>query len=128
MKKQIVSAHAPSAIGPYSQAIALGNMIFVSGQLPLDPTTGHLETGIIDQTRRSLKNIKAILEQENCGMEDIVKTTVFLSDLNDFSAMNEVYSEFFSAPYPARAAVQVAKLPKDALVEIEAIAARVFNG
>lgn len=121
--KEVKTESAPAAIGPYSQAVRNDNIIYISGQLPINPATGEFAAeDVASQTRQSLVNIRAILEAEGCGMENIVKTTVLLQDMNDFSAMNEVYSEFFSKPYPARAAFQVAKLPKDAKVEIEAVA------
>ena len=121
--KQISTEKAPAAIGPYSQAIAQGGFIFVSGQLPIDPSIGAFpEGGIEEQTRQSLTNIKSILEQAGSGMDKVVKTTVLLADMGDFAAMNGVYSEFFSNPYPARCAFAVKTLPKGALVEIECIA------
>ncbi|MGN0993809.1 MAG: RidA family protein [Butyricicoccus sp.] len=123
MKKVICSSNAPSAIGPYSQAIVANGMCYTSGQLPIDPATGAFPEGIAEQTRQSLKNVKAVLAEASVGMDRVVKTTVFLSDMNNFGAMNEVYAEFFGeGGYPARSAVEVARLPKDALVEIEAIA------
>ena len=122
MKDAIVTAGAPAAIGPYSQAVKAGGMVFVSGQLPIDPATGTFPGSVTEQTKRSLLNCKAILEQAGLGLENVVKTTVFLKDMNDFAAMNEVYASFFAQPYPARAAVEVARLPKDAQVEIEMIA------
>ena len=117
---------APAAIGPYSQAIdSLAGIVFVSGQLPIDPATGAFpEGGIKEQTRQSLANAKAILEAAGLGLGNVVKTTVFLADMGDFAAMNEVYAQFFTAPFPARSAVAVKTLPKGALVEIECIAAR----
>ena len=124
MKKCISTAKAPAAIGPYSQAIEAGNLIITSGQLPIDPATGEFPEDISGQTRQSLLNVKAILEEAGASMDDVIKTTVFLNDMNDFAAMNAVYAEFFSeGNYPSRSAVEVARLPKDALVEIEAIAA-----
>ncbi len=124
--KAIQSEKAPAAIGPYSQAIDSGaGIVFVSGQLPIDPATGAFpEGGVKEQTCQSLTNVKAILEAAGLGLGNIVKTTVFLADMADFSAMNEVYARFFSAPFPARSAVAVKALPKGALVEIECIAAR----
>lgn len=123
MKQKIESQKAPMAIGPYSQAVEDGGFVFVSGQLPINPETGAFPSGgIADQTRQSLENIREILKETGYGMERILKTTVYLQDMDDFTAMNEVYEEFFTAPYPARAAFQVAKLPKGAKVEIEAIA------
>ena len=119
MKNVISTANAPAAIGPYSQAIDLGNMVITSGQLPLDPATGAFPEGIQAQTKQSLTNVKAILEAAGLSMDAVVKTTVFLSDMNNFGAMNEVYATFFTeGSYPARSAVEVARLPKDALVEI----------
>ena len=118
MKQVIHTDKAPAAIGPYSQAIQIGQLLFTSGQVPIDPETG----GIQEQARQSLNNIKAILNAAGTNMGAVVKTTVFLQDMNDFAAMNEVYAQFFQEPYPARSAVQVARLPKDVLVEIEAIA------
>ena len=125
MKTVIATAKAPAAIGPYSQAVESNGMIFISGQLPLDPATGAFPDGIEAQTRQSLTNAKAILEEAGLTMDNVVKTTVFLSDLNNFGAMNGEYEHFFSeGNYPARSAVQVARIPKDALVEIELIAAK----
>ena len=124
MKQAISTANAPAALGPYSQAIQVGNMLFLSGQVPIDPATGAVvEGGIQEQARQSLSNLKAILNEAGTNMGAVVKTTVFLKSMDDFAAMNEVYAQFFQQPYPARSAVQVAKLPKDVLVEIEAIAA-----
>ena len=123
MKQVIHTDKAPAAIGPYSQAIQIGQLLFTSGQVPIDPETGAIvEGGIQEQARQSLNNIKAILNAAGTNMGAVVKTTVFLQDMNDFAAMNEVYAQFFREPYPARSAVQVARLPKDVLVEIEAIA------
>jgi len=125
VSKVISTDKAPAAIGPYSQARDLGSMILTSGQIPLDPATGVFPEGIEAQTRQSLRNIRAILEAAGTDMDHVVKTTVFLSDMNDFAAMNKVYAEFFTeGSYPARSAVEVARLPKDALIEIEAIAVR----
>ena len=124
--KAINTEKAPAAIGPYSQAIDSGTgLVFVSGQLPINPATGAFpEGGVQEQTRESLTNAQAILEAAGLGLQNVVKTTVFLADMGDFAAMNEVYAQFFSAPYPARSAVAVKTLPKGALVEIECIAAR----
>ena len=123
MKQVIHTDKAPAAIGPYSQAIQIGQLLFTSRQVPIDPETGAIvEGGIQEQARQSLNNIKAILNAAGTNMGAVVKTTVFLQDMNDFAAMNEVYAQFFQEPYPARSAVQVGRLPKDALVEIEAIA------
>ena len=125
MKKAINTTAAPAAIGPYSQAIEANGMVFVSGQLPVDPATGNFaEGGIKELTRQSLTNMKAILAEAGLGMENVVKTTVFLADMADFAEMNEVYAEFFTAPFPGRSAVAVKTLPKGARVEIECIAAR----
>lgn len=114
---------APAAVGPYSQAVQAGKTIYVSGQLPLDPATGAFPAGdIVSQTHQSLKNVKHILEAAGADLSCVVKVTVLLKDIADFAAMNEVYATYFSAPYPARAAFQVACLPKNALVEIECVA------
>ena len=123
MKSAIHTKLAPEAIGPYSQAIHVRNLVFTSGQIPIDPATGaFVEGGIKEQTRQSLLNVKAILTSAGTTMDNVIKTTVFLADMNDFAAMNSVYEEFFKAPYPARSAVAVKTLPKGALVEIEVIA------
>ena len=123
MKTVISTENAPAAIGPYSQGIQAGSLIITSGQLPIDPATGAFPATIEEQTRQSLENCKAVLAAAGATMENVLKTTVFLSDMNNFAAMNEVYAEFFSeGGYPARSAVEVARLPKDALVEIECIA------
>jgi 2-iminobutanoate/2-iminopropanoate deaminase len=123
MKKVISTTKAPSAIGPYSQAIQVGNLVYTSGQLPIDPSTGSFpDGGIKEQTRQSLLNIQSILQEAGLTMDNVVKTLVFLADMNDFAEMNSVYSEFFKAPFPARSAVAVKTLPKGALVEIEAVA------
>lgn len=120
----IASDKAPAAVGPYSQAIKAGNFIHVSGQLPIDPATGAFpEGGIEAQTRQSLTNMQVILEEADAGMADVIETTVLLADIADFGKMNDIYAEFFSEPYPARAAFQVAALPKSALVEIKCVAA-----
>ncbi len=121
--KAISTQKAPSAIGPYSQAIKVGNLVSTSGQIPIDPNTGNfVEGGIKEKTRQSLTNVKAILEEAGLTMGNVVKTTVFMADMNDFADMNAVYAEFFSEPYPARSAVAVKTLPKGALVEIEVVA------
>lgn len=123
MKKEIKTEKAPKAIGPYSQAIEANGFVFASGQIAIDPSSGELSTGNIEeQTRLVLNNLKAVLEAAGTSFDKVVKCTVFLQDMNDFSRMNTVYGEFFKPPYPARAAVQVARLPKDVKVEIEAIA------
>lgn len=119
----IATANAPAAIGPYSQGIKAGNTIYVSGQIPIDPATGEFAgDDIAAQTRQSLTNIRNILQEAGADMSNVVKTTVLLKNISDFAAMNEVYATFFTEPYPARAAFQVAAIPKDALVEIEAVA------
>jgi len=122
--KQIISTEdAPRAIGPYSQAVRAGNFVFLSGQIPIDPATGNfVEGGVAEQTEQVLKNISAVLAASGTSLENVVKTTVFLADMNDFAAMNEVYGRFFKENPPARATVQAARLPRDARVEIEAIA------
>ncbi|EPZ68309.1 RidA family protein [Helicobacter pylori] len=123
MKEVIHSTLAPKAIGPYSQAIATNDLVFVSGQLGINASTGEFKgTDIHSQTTQSMENIKAILKEAGLGMDSVVKTTILLKSLDDFSVVNEIYGSYFKEPYPARATFQVAKLPKDALVEIEAIA------
>lgn len=124
MEKKIISTEkAPKAIGPYSQAIQVGNLIYTSGQIPIDPSTGAFaEGGIKEQTRQSLLNIQAILKEAGLTMANVIKTTVFLANMDDFADMNAVYAEFFTQPYPARSAVAVKTLPKNALVEIEVVA------
>ncbi|GAA7270556.1 RidA family protein [Helicobacter pylori] len=125
MKEVIHSTLAPKAIGPYSQAIATNDLVFVSGQLGIDASTGEFKgADIHSQTTQSMENIKAILKEAGLGMDSVVKTTILLKSLDDFSVVNEIYGSYFKEPYPARATFQVAKLPKDALVEIEAIAIR----
>ena len=123
-KQSVASADAPKAIGPYSPAVRAGQLLFVSGQVPFDPATGNMVEGdITAQTRRVLDNIGALLKAGSLAFSDVVRTTIFLADMNDFTAVNEVYATYFSQPFPARATVQVARLPKDARVEIDAIAA-----
>ena len=123
MKETISTDNAPGAIGPYSQAVKTGNMVFCSGQIPIDPATGEFVSGdVAEQTRQVLKNLSAVLEAAGTDLNNVVKTTVFLADMNDFTAMNEVYAEFFSENKPARATVQAARLPRDARVEIDCIA------
>ena len=123
--KAISTNNAPAAIGPYSQAIEAGGLVFASGQLPINPSTGTFpEGGIKEQTRQSILNAQAILESAGCSLSNVVKTTVLLADIADFAAMNEVYASFFSEPFPARSACAVRDLPKGALVEIEMIAAK----
>ncbi|MDN4600630.1 reactive intermediate/imine deaminase [Chryseobacterium mucoviscidosis] len=122
-RKTIATSNAPSAIGPYSQAVQFGNMIITSGQLGMN-AAGEFPDSVSEQTKQSLTNVKAILEAADYAMEHVVKTTVFLKDMNDFQTVNEVYATFFAEPYPARSAVEVAKLPKGGLVEIEVIAVK----
>lgn len=123
--KALHTDKAPAAIGPYSQAIEVNGMVFASGQIPLDPSTGNVvEGGIKEQTRQALTNAKAIMEAAGLTLANVVKTTVFMADMADFTAMNEVYATFFTEPYPARSAVAVKALPKGVLVEVECIAAR----
>lgn len=125
MNTVISTAKAPAAIGPYSQAVKAGNMVFVSGQLAFIPETGKLLEGTIaEQTRQCMHNLSAILEAAGCTLADVVKTTIFLKDMNDFAEVNGAYAEFFTANPPARACVQVARLPRDASVEIEVIACK----
>ncbi|MBY0359375.1 MAG: RidA family protein [Candidatus Obscuribacterales bacterium] len=123
MLQAVSTDKAPKAVGPYSQAIIANGFVFVSGQIAIDPATGNLLTGsTAEQTRQVLKNVAAVLESLGAGLDHVVKTTVFLKDMNDYAAMNETYAEFFTASKPARAAVEVARLPRDVKVEIEAIA------
>jgi 2-iminobutanoate/2-iminopropanoate deaminase len=123
--KQIRTADAPAAIGPYSQALAEGKFVFTSGQLPIDPVTGELRNGdIVSAARQVLENLRAVLVAGGADMSTVIKTTVFLKDMRDFQAFNGVYAEFFKEPFPARSCIQVAALPKDARVEIEAVAVR----
>lgn len=123
MKTIIKTDRAPQAIGPYSQGVKANGFLFLSGQIPLDPVTGQIVYGGIDmQTRQVLNNIKALLEHEKLTFKNVVKTTVFLKDMNDFATMNQIYGEFFDADQPARSAVQIARLPRDVSVEIEVIA------
>lgn len=124
MKTPISTTKAPGAIGPYSQAIDTGSLVFVSGQIPVNPATGEIPEGIAPQSEQSLRNLTAILEQAGLTLDNVVKTTVFLHDIADFGDMNAVYAQHFTAPFPARSAVAVRDLPKGVLVEIEAIAAR----
>ena len=123
--KIIITESAPAAIGPYSQAVCSGDLVFVSGQLGIDPKTGQMvEGGIKKQTQQALENIKAILSQESLTMANVVQVQVFLADIKDFAAMNEIYAAYFIQPYPARAAIQAAALPKGGLVEIMAVASK----
>ena len=124
MKKEIIiSKKVPAAIGPYSPALKIGNLIFVSGQLPIDPAIGEIVKGEIEaQAKRSIENLKAVLESYSVDLENVVKTTIFLKDMNNFSRINKVYGEYFTDQFPARSCVEVSRLPKDADIEIEAIA------
>ncbi len=121
-KTEVNTAKAPAAIGPYAQAIKDEHYVFTSGQLGIDPATGEFPEGVTAQAKQSLENLKAILEEAGSSMEQVMKTTVYLADMNDFAAVNGVYEQYFTKPYPGRSAVQVAKLPKGGLVEIEAVA------
>lgn len=122
-KKAVFSADAPPPIGPYSQAVRIGDWLFLSGQIPVDPATNEVVPGgIVAQTRQVLQNLQAVLNAEGATLQHVVKTTIYLRDLNDFKAMNEVYANYFCEPYPARATVEVSGLPKGVLIEIEAIA------
>lgn len=122
--KLISTEQAPAAIGPYSQALDLGNLVYLSGQIPVNPTTGVIPESIEEQTKQSMENVSAILQEAGLTLSNVVKTTIFLSDLADFAAMNAVYESFLAKPYPARSCVQVAAIPKGAKVEIECIAVR----
>lgn len=124
MKKAIATTKAPGAIGPYSQAIDAGSFVFISGQIPVNPETGNIAEGITAQTAQSIANIKAILAEAGLSVDSVVKTTVFLANMGDFAAMNEVYAANFTSPFPARSAVAVKDLPKQVLVEIEVIAVK----
>ena len=125
MKREVIHTNnAPGAIGPYSQGIIVGDFVYTSGQIPINPATGVMETDIKLATKQSMENVKAILEAAGTSLENVVKTSIFLKDLNDFAAVNEVYGTYFTENQPARSCVQVAKLPKDAVIEIEAIATK----
>jgi 2-iminobutanoate/2-iminopropanoate deaminase len=124
MKQIFEAKNAPKAIGPYSHAASDVGIVFLSGQIPINPKTGELESGITAQTERVFENIAAVLEEAGLSFGDVLKTTVFLADIKDFAVVNEIYARYFSAPYPARSAVQVAALPKGASVEIECVAAK----
>lgn len=124
MKKVVKTDQAPGAIGPYSQGIDLGNMIFFSGQIPLNPQTGEMPEGIVAQAKQALENVKGLLGSQGLDFSHVVKTTVFLDNMDDFNTVNEIYAQYFVEPYPARSAVEVAKLPKGALIEVEVIAVK----
>lgn len=121
-RKVVCSNNAPAAIGPYSQAIVYGQLVFTSGQLGIDPANGKLKTGIEDQAKQAFQNLKSVLEESHSSLGAVLKTTVFLQDMKDFASVNEIYARFFSAPFPARSAVQISRLPMNGLIEIEAIA------
>ena len=124
MKKEIITNNAPAAIGPYSQALDLGNLVFVSGQIPVDPATGVIADSVEEQAAQSLSNIRSILAEAGLSMVDVIKNTVFITNLNDFAKVNEVYASFFEKPYPARSCVEISAIPKGCKLEIECIAAR----
>ena len=125
MKREVINTkNAPGAIGPYSQGIIVGDFVYTSGQIPINPATGVMETDIKIATKQSMENVKAILEAVGTSLENVVKTSIFLKDLNDFAVVNEIYGTYFTENPPARSCVQVAKLPKDAVIEIEAIATK----
>lgn len=124
MKKVVETKKAPGAIGPYSQGIDIGNLIFFSGQIPLNPETGEMPEGIEAQTKQALENIKGLLESQGLDFSHVVKTTVFLDNMDDFNTVNSIYAQYFVEPYPARSAVEVGRLPKGALIEVEIIACK----
>ncbi len=120
--KQISTNNAPAAIGPYSQAIVSGNLVYCSGQIPLNPQTGLIPEGVEQQAHQALTNVKNLLEASGTSIDKVIKTSVFIKDMNDFSKINEIYAQYFTEPFPARSCVEVARLPKDVLIEIEVIA------
>lgn len=122
MKVKIESVNAPKAIGPYSQAVLVDDTLYVSGNIPVNPATGDVADGIVNQSKQVFENMKAVLNEAGMGFENVVKTTAFLTDLSNFATFNEIYASFFVAPYPARSCVEVSKLPKNVLVEVECIA------
>lgn len=122
MKVKIESGNAPKAIGPYSQAVLVGDTLYVSGNIPVNPATGDVADGIVNQSKQVFENMKAVLNEAGMGFENVVKTTAFLTDLSNFATFNEIYASYFVAPYPARSCVEVSKLPKNVLVEVECIA------
>jgi endoribonuclease L-PSP, putative len=123
MEKEIIATNnAPAALGPYSQAVCAGNMVFLSGQLGIDPATGELGVDVVEQAHQAMKNILAVLKEKNATADNIVKTTIFLSDLGNFATVNDIYKTYFTGSFPARSCVEIAALPKNAAVEIEAIA------
>ncbi|MGN0149192.1 MAG: RidA family protein [Clostridia bacterium] len=119
--KEIKTTNAPAAIGPYSQAIVSGNLLFTSGQIPINPETGAIPDGVEAQARQALTNVKNLIEASGASIDNVIKTSVFIKDMNDFAKINEIYAEFFTEPYPARSCVEVARLPKDVLLEVETI-------
>ena len=119
--KEVKTTNAPAAIGPYSQAVICGNMLFTSGQIPINPATGEIPDGVEAQARQALTNVKNLIEAAGGSMDKVVKTTVFIKDMENFGKINEIYAEFFTEPYPARSCVEVARLPKDVLLEIETV-------
>ncbi len=122
MKVKIESGNAPKAIGPYSQAVLVDDTLYVSGNIPVNPATGDVADGIVNQSKQVFENMKAVLNEAGMGFENVVKTTAFLTDLSNFATFNEIYASYFGAPYPARSCVEVSKLPKNVLVEVECIA------
>jgi 2-iminobutanoate/2-iminopropanoate deaminase len=124
MKNVISTDQAPAAIGPYSQAIEVNGMVYTSGVIPVVPSTGEIPEGSVEQARQAFTNLSHLLEAAGSGLDKVIKTTVFIKEMNDFGAINEVYAEFFPAPFPARSCVEVARLPKDVMLEIEAIATK----
>jgi 2-iminobutanoate/2-iminopropanoate deaminase len=120
--KQISTKNAPAAIGPYSQAIISGGMLYCSGQIPINPQTGEIPEGVIAQAEQALTNVKNLVESAGASIDNVIKTTVFIKDMNDFATINEIYAKYFTEPYPARSCVEVARLPKDVLLEVEVIA------
>lgn len=119
--KEIKTTNAPAAIGPYSQAIVSGNLLFTSGQIPINPETGEIPNGVEAQARQALTNVKNLIEASGASIDNVIKTSVFIKDMNDFAKINEIYAEFFTEPYPSRSCVEVARLPKDVLLEVETI-------
>ena len=124
MKNVISTDKAPAAIGPYSQAIEVNGMVYTSGVIPVDPATGNIPEGSVEQAKQAFTNLSNLLEAAGTSTDNVVKTTVFIKEMNDFAAINEVYAQFFNAPYPARSCVEVARLPKDVMLEVEAIATK----
>lgn len=122
--QEIKTSNAPAAIGPYSQAIKVGEFLFTSGQIPINPATGEIPVGVEAQAEQALTNVKNLIEASGASIENTVKTTVFIKDMNDFAKINEIYAKYFTAPFPARSCVEVARLPKDVLLEVETIVAR----